>query len=61
MNVGSLELSANHNIEQIIELVHEEDKQDRLSQLLGTLLKQVSFWCVFNVLKFTVYRRTQRF
>jgi superfamily II DNA/RNA helicase len=42
LNVGSLELAANHNIEQIIEVIYEQDKQDRLAQLLGTLLKEVT-------------------
>lgn len=42
LNVGSLELSANHNIKQIVEVMYEQDKQERLPQLLGTLLKEVS-------------------
>jgi len=34
VNVGSLELSANHNINQIIQLCTENDKQDKLKNLL---------------------------
>lgn len=41
LNIGSLELAANHNIEQIVEVVDERDKQDRLAMLLGKLLKDV--------------------
>lgn len=41
LNVGSLELAANHNIEQIIEVMDELDKPDRLGQLLQQLLKEV--------------------
>uniref|UniRef100_A0A0A9YZF6 RNA helicase n=2 Tax=Lygus hesperus TaxID=30085 RepID=A0A0A9YZF6_LYGHE len=34
VNIGSLELAANHNIQQIVEVVQENDKQDRLVALL---------------------------
>lgn len=34
VNIGSLELSANHNIQQIIKICHENDKQDNLTNLL---------------------------
>ncbi|KAI1704266.1 DEAD/DEAH box helicase domain-containing protein [Ditylenchus destructor] len=40
LNVGSLELSANHNIEQNIEVVDEFNKQSRLFQLLDHIMKQ---------------------
>lgn len=29
INIGSLELSANHNIEQIVEVCHENDKEEK--------------------------------
>lgn len=34
VNVGSLELSANHNIQQIVHICSENDKQDKLKSLL---------------------------
>jgi len=34
LNVGSMELAANHNIEQVVEVIDEGRKQARLSQLL---------------------------
>jgi len=34
LNVGSMELSANHNIQQNVEIVAENNKLDRLSELL---------------------------
>ncbi|KAK0420162.1 hypothetical protein QR680_014546 [Steinernema hermaphroditum] len=40
LNVGSMELSANHNITQKIEILDENDKQRRLMQLLDEILKQ---------------------
>uniref|UniRef100_A0A0K0FAN7 RNA helicase n=1 Tax=Strongyloides venezuelensis TaxID=75913 RepID=A0A0K0FAN7_STRVS len=39
LNVGSLELSANHNITQHIEIVDEHEKQARMLQLLDGILK----------------------
>jgi ATP-dependent RNA helicase DDX5/DBP2 len=41
LNVGSLELSANHNIRQIVEVVEERNKADRLCELLKTITKEV--------------------
>lgn len=41
MNVGSMELAANHNIEQIVEVTDEIYKPERLSKLLETLMKEV--------------------
>jgi superfamily II DNA/RNA helicase len=60
LNVGSLELAANHNIEQIVEVTDEIYKPERLSRLLETLMKEVSmlFKCFYNVL---IFRRVQRF
>lgn len=40
MNVGSLELATNHNIQQIVEVMEEMHKQDRLFQLLSDLLAE---------------------
>ncbi|CAJ0582141.1 unnamed protein product, partial [Mesorhabditis spiculigera] len=40
LNVGSLELSANHNISQIIEVVPEFEKQQKLMGLLNTIMGQ---------------------
>lgn len=40
LNVGSMELSANHNITQKIELLDENEKQRRLMELLDEVLKQ---------------------
>lgn len=37
VNVGSLQLSANHNIEQVIEVVQDHEKERKLSSLLREL------------------------
>lgn len=37
INVGSLQLSANHNIEQIIDICQEHEKEDKLTSLLGEI------------------------
>jgi len=37
INIGSLELSANHNIKQIVNVCHENDKEDKLTNLLKEL------------------------
>ncbi|KAI6207733.1 DNA RNA helicase domain containing protein [Aphelenchoides besseyi] len=39
LNVGSMELSANHNIEQIVEIMDEHRKQPRLFQILENRLR----------------------
>lgn len=41
LNVGSMELSANHNIQQHVEIIDENDKQARLFQLLEHIMQQV--------------------
>ena len=41
LNVGSMELSANHNIQQHVEVVNEHGKQARLFELLEHIMKQV--------------------
>ncbi|KAI6212265.1 hypothetical protein M3Y94_00000300 [Aphelenchoides besseyi] len=38
LNVGSLELSANHNIEQIVEVIEEHAKEARLYQILENMM-----------------------
>ncbi|KAI1695615.1 DEAD/DEAH box helicase domain-containing protein [Ditylenchus destructor] len=37
LNVGSLELAANHNIKQLVEIVQEHQKKDRLIKLLSEI------------------------
>jgi superfamily II DNA/RNA helicase len=41
LNVGSLELAANHNITQKVEVVDESDKQRRFMELLENIMSQV--------------------
>ena len=43
LNVGSMEISANHNIQQIVEVVDEYRKQARLFQILETYMTDVSW------------------
>jgi superfamily II DNA/RNA helicase len=43
LNVGSLELAANHNIEQNVEIIDESAKQGRLLELLESIMSQVFF------------------
>lgn len=52
LNVGSLELSANHNIQQHVEIIDEYSKQNRLFQLLEHIMKQV---CVL-IFVFTAFK-----
>lgn len=40
LQVGSLELSANHNIRQHVEVIQEHEKESRLQQLLGDIMKE---------------------
>ena len=42
LNVGSMELSANHNIQQHVEVVDEFSKKDRLFELMQEIMKQDS-------------------
>ncbi|XP_053945022.1 ATP-dependent RNA helicase p62 isoform X1 [Anastrepha ludens] len=37
INIGSLELSANHNIRQVIDVCEEHDKEDKLKSLLSEI------------------------
>jgi ATP-dependent RNA helicase DDX5/DBP2 len=43
LTVGSLELAANHNIEQNVEVINEYRKPERLNELLGHIMQQVFF------------------
>nr|BAN20948.1 DEAD box ATP-dependent RNA helicase [Riptortus pedestris] len=49
VNIGSLELAANHNIRQIIEIVEESEKESRLSSLLRELGQQPGFKAIIFV------------
>jgi superfamily II DNA/RNA helicase len=40
LNVGSLELAANHNIEQHIEVIEEYTKNNKLFELLNGILEK---------------------
>lgn len=40
INVGSLELSANHNIKQVISICEESDKQTQLQELLQKIYEE---------------------
>lgn len=40
LTVGSLELAANHNITQVVEILNESDKQHRLMTLLNDIMNQ---------------------
>uniref|UniRef100_A0A915PK99 RNA helicase n=1 Tax=Setaria digitata TaxID=48799 RepID=A0A915PK99_9BILA len=40
LNVGSLELSANHNITQIVEIIDESNKQQRLMAILSEIMNK---------------------
>ncbi|EPZ35635.1 ATP-dependent RNA helicase DBP2 [Rozella allomycis CSF55] len=39
VNVGSMDLSANHKIHQIVEIIHEGDKKNRLAKHLAEIMK----------------------
>lgn len=47
LTVGSLELAANHNITQVVEVMNESGKQRRLMTLLNDIMNQVCIVCVF--------------
>lgn len=46
LNVGSLSLSANHNISQYVEVIQEFNKPERLYQLLSYIGEQVYNRCL---------------
>lgn len=43
LTVGSLELAANHNIEQIVEIVEEYEKNNKVFGILEKLIDDVRF------------------
>uniref|UniRef100_A0A0M3INT8 RNA helicase n=1 Tax=Ascaris lumbricoides TaxID=6252 RepID=A0A0M3INT8_ASCLU len=43
LNVGSLELAANHNITQIVEVLEESSKQQRLISILSDIMSEVGY------------------
>src|SRR4051812_45759821 len=43
LNVGSLELAANHNVVQKVEVIDEYKKQGRLYEILNSILHMVNF------------------
>ena len=43
LNVGSMELSANHNIQQYVEYINEYNKSNRLIELLTHIFNQNEF------------------
>ncbi|XP_014271235.1 uncharacterized protein [Halyomorpha halys] len=49
VNVGSLELAANHNIHQVVEIMEESEKETRLSSLLRELGHQPGFKAIIFV------------
>lgn len=49
VNIGSLELAANHNIRQIIETVEEHEKPAKLSSLLSELGQEPGFKAIIFV------------
>lgn len=51
LNVGSMELSANHNIQQNVEVIDEYSKQPRLLQLLDHIMRQVCSFSLFVIIE----------
>ncbi|PWW75458.1 P-loop containing nucleoside triphosphate hydrolase protein [Tuber magnatum] len=54
VNIGSLELSANHNIQQIVEVINDHDKRDRLIKHLEKVMDDKNSKCLI----FTGTKRT---
>ncbi|KAG0136979.1 P-loop containing nucleoside triphosphate hydrolase protein [Tuber indicum] len=54
VNIGSLELSANHNIQQIVEVINDYDKRDRLIKHLEKVMDDKNSKCLI----FTGTKRT---
>ncbi|KAI5815206.1 ATP-dependent RNA helicase DBP2 [Pyronema omphalodes] len=54
VNVGSLDLSANHNIQQIVEVMNDHDKRDRLIKHLEKIMDDKQSKCLI----FTGTKRT---
>lgn len=49
LNVGSMDLSANHNIKQNLEVLEEHQKPQRLFHLLEEIMNQVSREPIFDL------------
>ncbi|KAF6203285.1 hypothetical protein GE061_003703 [Apolygus lucorum] len=49
VNIGSLELAANHNIRQIIEILEEHEKEAKLSNLLREIGNEIGFKSIIFV------------
>lgn len=47
VNVGSLKLSANSNIMQLVEIVEENQKEEKLLEFLGKISNEVIFKIFF--------------
>ncbi|OMJ15653.1 ATP-dependent RNA helicase dbp2 [Smittium culicis] len=54
VNIGSLELSASHNIKQIVEVIQENDKRDRLPKHIEKIMTQNGS----KIIIFTMTKRT---
>jgi len=54
VNIGSLDLSANHNIQQIVEVLNDYDKRDRLVKHLEKIMDDKASKCLI----FTGTKRT---
>lgn len=54
VNIGSPELSANHNIQQIVEIINDYDKRDRLIKHLEKIMDDKASKCLI----FTGTKRT---
>lgn len=54
VNIGSLDLSANHNIQQIVEVLNDYDKRDRLIKHLEKIMDDKQSKCLI----FTGTKRT---
>jgi ATP-dependent RNA helicase DDX5/DBP2 len=49
VNIGSLELAANHNIRQIIDVIQEGEKEIKLSALLREVAQEKGFKAIIFV------------
>jgi len=49
VNIGSLELAANHNIRQIVDIIQDSEKESKLSNLLRELSSEPSFKAIIFV------------
>lgn len=49
VNIGSLELAANHNIRQMVDILEEHEKEAKLSALLSELGQEAGFKAIIFV------------